>query len=249
MTEERLQKTLARAGVASRRRSEELIREGRVTVNGRVASVGDKVRPGDDAIKVDGKIIGSPPPPRTLLLNKPRGYITTHSDPEGRPTVFDLLEPRHRSNLKTIGRLDFNSEGLLLLTTDGDLAQQVAHPRFGCRKTYLAKVKGRPRPEALERLRRGMVLDGHRTAPAKVSEITKRGHRQAKENTWWKVEIAEGRTRQIREMFFRIGHSVQRLQRVAIGKVADSKLPVGSYRELTAAEIESLRKLPRPSGA
>lgn len=242
MSEDRLQKVLARAGVASRRQSEELIRAGRVTVNGKVAAVGQKVSAADDAIKVDGKLIGSPVPPRTLLLNKPRGYISTHSDPEGRQTVFDLLAPQHRRNLKTVGRLDFHSEGLLLLTTDGDLAQRVAHPRYGCKKTYLAKVKGRPRPEALERLSRGMVLDGHKTVPAKVTEIRKRGRRQATENTWWKVEIAEGRTRQIREMFFRIGHSVQRLQRVAIGGVADSKLPVGSYRELTAAEIESLRR-------
>ncbi len=241
MTRERLQKVLARAGIASRRKAEELIRGGRVTVNGAVAAVGDKVEAARDAIKVDGKLVGSPPALRYLLLNKPSGYMTTRSDPEGRPTVFDLIAPRHRGHIEAVGRLDFRSEGLLLLTNDGDLAQRVAHPRYGCTKTYLAKVKGQPKPEALERLRRGMVLDGHRTAPAKVGPAAPRGRRAARENSWWRIEIAEGRTRQIREMFFRVGHPVQRLRRVAIGPVEDPRLPVGSYRELTEAEVKRLR--------
>ncbi len=241
MTRERLQKVLARAGVASRRKAEELIRQGRVTVNGAVATVGDKADPDRDAIKVNGKGLGAPPVLRYLLLNKPAGFITSRSDPEGRKTVFDLVAPRHRSNVEAVGRLDYQSEGLLVLTNDGELAQRIAHPRYGCKKTYLAKVKGRPGPEALARLRRGMVLDGHKTAPAKVKPAAPRGRRQAKENSWWTVEIAEGRTRQIREMFYRIGHPVQRLRRVAIGPVEDAKLPVGSYRELTPAEVVALR--------
>ena len=242
MSAERLQKVLARAGVASRRKAEELIRAGRVTVNGEVATIGAKVTE-EDAIKVDGTLLGPPPPPRYLLLHKPRGYMTTRSDPEGRPTVIDLIAPRHRANVVPVGRLDFQSEGLLILTNDGDLAQRVSHPRFGCTKTYLVKVKGHPAPDALERLSRGMVLDGHKTGPAKVAPATppKKGHRRAKENSWWSVEIAEGRTRQIREMFFRIGHPVQRLLRVKIGPVEDPQLPSGSYRELTEAEIAALR--------
>lgn len=240
MSPERLQKVLSRAGIASRRKAEELIRAGRVTVNGRVAELGDKVEASRDAIKVDGKLLGAPPAVRHLLLNKPSGYMTTRSDPEGRPTVFDLIAPRHRSNLEPVGRLDYQSEGLLVLTNDGDLAQRIAHPRYGCTKTYLAKVKGHPGREVLGRLRRGMVLDGQRTAPAKVTAAARKGRRQATENSWWTVEIAEGRTRQIREMFFRVGHPVQRLKRVAIGPVEDSRLPSGSYRELTPAEVASL---------
>jgi pseudouridine synthase len=130
-----------------------------------------------------------------------------------------------------------------MLTNDGDLALRVTHPRYGCKKTYLAKVKGHPTPESLQRISRGMVLDGHRTAPAKVAAAkpSNKGRRPTTHNSWWSVEIGEGRTRQIREMFFRIGHPVQRLQRVAIGPVEDAKLPVGSYRELTESEIVALR--------
>ncbi len=242
MSTERLQKILARAGVASRRKAEELIRAGRVTVDGEVAQIGAKADADQDAIRVDGKALGPPPPPRYLLLNKPKGYMTTRSDPEGRKTVLDLIAPKHRANVVPVGRLDYQSEGLLILTNDGELAQRVAHPRYGCKKTYLAKVKGRPGPDALRRLGRGMVLDGHKTGPATVEPApSKRGHRRPQGNTWWTVEIAEGRTRQIREMFFRVGHSVQRLQRVAIGPVADPKLPIGSYRELTPDEVRSLK--------
>lgn len=241
MTIERLQKVLARAGVASRRGSEDLIRQGRVTVNGQVPELGVKVDAELDSIKVDGRLIGAPPAKGYLLLNKPTGYLTTSSDPEGRPTVLELIAPRHRKNLVPVGRLDYLTEGLIVLTNDGDLAQRVAHPSHGCTKTYLVKVKGSPKPAALERLRQGVVVDGRRTSPAVVKEAEVRGKRAAKENSWWTVEIAEGRTRQIREMFFRVRHPVQRLKRVAIGDVRDPKLPVGSYRELTEAEIESLR--------
>lgn len=238
MSEERLQKYLARAGVASRRKAEELIRAGRVTVNGAVAAIGSKVLPGRDAVKVDGRRVAPPRRHRYLLLNKPKGFLTARSDPQGRPTVFDLVIPRHRKALIAVGRLDFNTEGLLLLTDDGDFAQRVAHPRHGCSKTYLVKVKGAPDAAALERLRGGVVLDGRRTAPARV---TPRPGRRDGVNTWWRVELSEGRTRQIREMFLRVGHPVQKLRRIAIGAVADPALPLGSYRELTADEVEMLR--------
>ncbi len=243
MTAERLQKVLARAGVASRRKAEELIRAGRVTVNGEIAEIGTKVTEGEDLVRVDGKPLGSSPPLRYYLLNKPRGCMSTTSDPEGRPTVLDLLAPRHRLNVVPVGRLDYLSEGLILLTNDGDLALRVTHPRYGCKKTYLAKVKGNPEPAAIQRLSRGMVLDGHKTGPAKVeaAKPSRKGQRRVSHNSWWTIEIGEGRTRQIREMFFRVGHPVQRLQRVKIGPVEDPRLAVGSYRELTESEIKALR--------
>ena len=154
MSAERLQKILARAGVASRRKAEDLIRQGRVTVNGTVASVGDKAA-GSDAIKVDGKLLSSPAAHRYLLVHKPRGYVSTRSDPQGRPTVLDLVAPRHRGSLFPVGRLDYHSEGLIILTDDGELAQHVSHPRYGCVKTYLAKVKGAPERTEIDRLRNG----------------------------------------------------------------------------------------------
>ncbi len=247
MTAERLQKLLARAGVASRRGAEDLIRAGRVTVNGAPAELGQKVDAARDAVKVDGRRVApAPVRHRYLLLNKPRGYVTTRSDPEGRPTVLDLIAPRHRPKaLAPVGRLDFNTEGLLLLTDDGDLAHRVAHPRFGCQKTYRVKVKGRPQPGALDRLRGGVEIDGRPTGPARVRALrpprARKAARGEAANSWWSVEIGEGRTRQIREMFRRVGHPVLKLRRVAIGPVSDPGLPLGAYRELTAAEIAALR--------
>ena len=241
MSAERLQKVLSRAGVASRRRGEELIRAGRVTVNGRVAQIGESADPEADAIKVDGKLVRPPETHTYLLLNKPRGYITTRRDPQGRPTVYDLLQPRHAARVRSVGRLDYQSEGLLLLTDDGDLAHRVAHPRYGCRKTYLVKVRGEPEPEALDRLRQGIRLDGRRTAPAKIVASRRAGNRRpATNSSWWQVEIGEGRTRQIREMFFRVGHPVQKLRRIAVGPLVDRRLGPGDYRELTPGEVRSL---------
>ncbi|MDH3403448.1 MAG: rRNA pseudouridine synthase [Acidobacteriota bacterium] len=235
---ERVQKILARAGVASRRACEELIRAGRVTVNGRVVTLGESAE-ATDAIKVDGKRIVLPAGDRYVLLNKPKGYITSKSDPEGRPTVMDLVPASWRRGLVPVGRLDFNTEGLLLLTTDGELAQRVAHPRYGCRKSYVVKVKGRPSRELIRNLRAGVVIEGRRTSPAVIRPFKAPGARDAA-NSWWTVEIAEGRTRQIREMFFRIGHPVQKLRRVAIGTLKDPRLPPGETRELTAAEVAAL---------
>ncbi len=248
MSEERLQKILARAGVTSRRKAEALIQEGRVTVNGEVATLGDKADPEAAAIKVDGKRVE----PRTahcyLLMNKPTGVMSTRSDPEGRPTVLDLVPGRFRKALVPVGRLDFQTEGLLLLTDDGDFAHRVAHPRYGCHKVYEVKVKGQPAAAELDKLRRrGVVIDGRHTVPVRIDPLRVSGPREGK-NTWWTVELAEGRTRQIREMFFRIGHPVQRLRRVAIGPLRDPSLPPGTVRELTEKEVEALRSSTRGGG-
>lgn len=240
MSSERLQKILARSGVASRRRAEELIRDGRVTVNGRVAILGEKANPAEQAIKVDGKRVRPPERRRYVLLNKPVGYLSSRSDPEGRKTVFELVPARWRQRLVTVGRLDYNTEGLLILTDDGDFAQRVAHPRYGCTKTYEVKVKGQPTEEQLDRLRKGVVIEGRRTAPAKIRSSKPPGAGKERVNSWWIVELSEGRTRQIREMFFRVGHPVIRLRRIAIGPVADQRLSVGSFRELGDDEVKAL---------
>lgn len=240
MGRERLQKIIARTGRASRRKAEELIRSGQVTVNGRKAGLGDQADPTVDAIRVGGKPLPAPATPTHLLLNKPAGYITSVSDDVGRPTVLDLIPPKFRRGLMPVGRLDYHTEGLLVLTTDGQLAQRIAHPRYGCLKTYEVKVKGRPSEEALARLRNGMVIDGRRVSGAKVQPLTVRGVRAGKKSSWWTVRLGEGRTRQVREMFFRVGHPVQRLRRVAVGPVRDHALPKGAFRELSASEIEAL---------
>jgi 23S rRNA pseudouridine2605 synthase len=255
MSEERLQRILARAGFASRRKAEELIREGRVTVNGQVAEIGTKADPERDAIKLDGKRVQ----PHTegfhyFLLNKPKGVMSTVSDPQERPTVMDYVPATLRKALVPVGRLDFHTEGLLILTDDGDFAQHVAHPRYGGVKVYEVKVKGRPNEAQLDRLRAGIALDGRRTYPCRITprfgersvEARRARARAAEEkegeNSWWTVELTEGRTRQIREMFYRIGHGVLKLRRVAIGPLRDADLPLGAVRELTEAEVEKLRK-------
>ncbi len=240
---ERLQKVLARTGLASRRAVEEMIREGRITVNGEVAILGQRVDLATDAVKVDGRrVAGGGGARRYLLLNKPAGYISTSSDPEGRPTVLDLLPQRLRKGIFPVGRLDFETEGLLILTDDGEFAQRVAHPRHGCRKIYEVKVKGRPQPREIARLKAGIMLGGRRAAPLSVTRRgAASGARESVSNSWWTVTLGEGRTRQIREMFFRIGHPVNRLRRVAIGPLADPHLPRGGWRELTEQEIERLR--------
>jgi len=239
---ERVQKILARAGIASRRKSEELIRAGRVTVNGTPAELGARVLPGD-SLKVDGRRVVVREQRRYYLVNKPRGMVTTVSDPEGRPTVLELLPEQLRRGLFPVGRLDFQTEGLLLLTDDGDLAQRVAHPRFGCHKLYEVKVKGVPEATVVDRLRTGVTIDGQRTAPCRIERVRSnhRGRRPSSSNSWWQVELGEGRTRQIREMFHRAGHPVQRLRRVAIGQLSDPSLRLGQFRELEPEELELLQ--------
>ncbi|HVS01623.1 MAG TPA: pseudouridine synthase [Thermoanaerobaculia bacterium] len=242
MGEERLQKILSRAGIASRRKAEELIAAGLVTINGRVAELGDKADPATDAIKVEGKRVPPAVPQRYLLLNKPTGTMSSVSDPEGRPTVLDLVPPGMRKALVPVGRLDFASEGLLLLTTDGEWAQKVAHPRHGSTKTYEVKVKGVPAEDEVDRLRRGMWIEGKRTLPAEVRLLRTTGRGRDAGNSWWEVTLREGRNRQIREMFFRVGHPVQRLRRVAIGPLRDKQMPLGAWRELDEREVRLLER-------
>jgi 23S rRNA pseudouridine2605 synthase len=210
-----------------------------VVVNGKVAQLGDQADPERDSIKVKGRRLPASIDKKYFLLNKPRGCITSRSDPEGRPTVFNLIAEPHRRGLFSVGRLDYHTEGLLLLTNDGDFAERVAHPKFRCVKTYEVKVKGVPNEAALNRLRKGIKLRGRKTLPARVHQKNKTSA-TAKGNSWWTVEIFEGRTRQVREMFLQVRHPVQRLKRVAIGSLRDPDIPVGSYRKLSPKEIRSL---------
>jgi 23S rRNA pseudouridine2605 synthase len=247
MASERLQKVLSAAGVASRRAAEEMILEGRVTVNGRVVTeLGTKADPAIDHVKVDGKLVRLPLAHRYVLLNKPRGLVVTREDPGGRDTVFALLKNRVRERLVSVGRLDTDSEGLLLLTNDGALVQKLTHPSGGCRKEYEVKVSGIPTPAQLDRLRRGITLDdGVRTAPA-VIETTETTPQKdgVGGNTWLRVILGEGRSRQIRRMFQRIGHPVSKIRRVAIGPLRDRSLPAGAWRDLAPEEVEALRTIP-----
>jgi pseudouridine synthase len=246
MSAERLQKILSAAGLCSRREAEEWIAEGRVFINGKRAMPGAKADAGSDAIRLDRRLVDVQRRPRRyVLLNKPKGYVSTTSDPQGRPTVLELLPPAFARGLKPVGRLDLASEGLLLLTDDGEFAQAVAHPSTGCAKTYRVKVHGEPTEKTLEKLRRGIVLDGRRTAPCEVERhhSTARG---GEGNAWLTVVLREGRTRQIRRMMERVGHPVSKLRRLAIGPVEDARLPSGAYRALSAAEIRELRKQCRP---
>ena len=240
---DRLQKVLARAGVASRRKVEDLLREGRVTVGGEPAKLGQSFDPAAGPIRVDGEIIDPGRlAPLYLLVHKPPGVVSTMEDPQGRATVLELVPPELRPGLVPVGRLDFHTSGLLILTTDGDFAQKVAHPRHGCTKTYEAKVKGQPSKEALDKLRRGIRLDGRPTGPCRIEPRGKvRGERRPGDTSWWTVTLGEGRNRQVREMFQRIGHPVRKLRRVAIGDLREPEMPMGTYRELAPGEVARLR--------
>lgn len=232
----RLQKFLASAGVASRREAERLIQEGRVELNGSVVGdLGRRLDPRRDAVRVDGRRIRPVARRVYYLLFKPRGVITTAADPQGRPTVIDLLQDV-RERVYPVGRLDWNSEGLLILTNDGDLAQRLTHPSNHVPKTYRVKVKGAVAEEVLVRLRRGFVLDGRRTLPARVARISSQA------NTWLEVVLHEGRKNQIRKAFDRLGHRVLKLRRIAIGPIRDRLLKPGEWRRLTVEEIRLLRE-------
>ena len=236
---ERLQKILSQAGVASRRASEQLMLEGRVTVNGAtIRELGTKADPASDDIRVDGRRIALPERHRYLLLNKPRGYVTTRSDPQRRPTVIDLLTGI-REYVYPVGRLDYDSEGLLLLTSDGDLAARLTHPRHGVARVYEAEVLGVPDAHDLDRLARGVTVDGQRMTAAHVHLIPGRRDRHAT----LQITIHEGRNRQVRNMLDAIGHPVAQLRRIAIGPIRDTRLKIGRWRELTEAEVKSLKKL------
>ncbi|HKO12678.1 MAG TPA: pseudouridine synthase [Acidobacteriaceae bacterium] len=248
---QRLQKIIAAAGIASRRKAEELITQGRVQVNGQVVTeLGTKADPAHDHIRVDGKLLHGAERPRYYVLNKPRGYVTTASDPEGRPTVMDLIKGSER--VFPVGRLDYSSEGLLLMTNDGELANALTRAAARVEKTYLVKVSGHPSESAISQLRQGIMIDrGSQirkpgaaprrdegrvmTAPARIRLL-----REA-ENPWYEMILTEGRNREIRKMFEEVGHHVEKIRRVGYGPLVLDVEP-GQYRELTPEEIESLRR-------
>ena len=241
----RLQKVLSQAGIASRRAAERLITEGRVSVNGTtVREMGTKADPAVDDIRVDGRRVKSAERQRYLLLNKPAGYVTTRSDPQRRPTVIDLLGGV-REYVYPVGRLDYDTEGLLLLTNDGDLAARLTHPRHQVERTYEARVAGMPDEEAFERLRTGIPLDGKRTLPAQVKVLNRQGPAKAGLRSGRDgvllITIREGRNRQVRRMLEAVGHPVKALKRTRIGTLTDRYLKPGQWRELTAAEVTALR--------
>jgi pseudouridine synthase len=224
--------------VASRRAAERLIADGRVTVNGKtVLAMGVKADPNKDDIRVDGRRVKAAAQPRYILLYKPTGFVTTRSDPQRRPTVIDLLAGV-REYVYPVGRLDYDTEGLLLLTNDGDLAARLTHPRHGVARTYEARVAGMPDREALERLRNGIPLDGKRTLPAEVALLND-GRRDR--DGILRLTIREGRNRQVRRMCEAVGHPVQQLKRTKFGSLGDRKLKPGQWRELTPGEVQSLK--------
>jgi 23S rRNA pseudouridine2605 synthase len=236
---ERLQKVLAHAGVASRRKSEELIRQGRVTVNGQVVTrLGTKVDPVHDEIRVDGRRIRAGEQQIYLMLHKPRGTLAVMDDPRGRPSLGDLVSVPER--VYPVGRLDALSEGLILLTNDGELANILTHPRYQHEKEYRVLVNGRPSEETLEAWRRGVLLDGKQTAPAQVGVVG-----AGKGGTTLRVLMREGRKRQIRSVASLLGHPVRRLRRVALGPLRLGDLAPGQWRPLTPAEIRALVNLKR----
>src|SRR5438105_5333970 len=255
--EQRLQKLIASAGIASRRHAEQLMLDGQVSVNGKVITeLGARADPESDHIKVKGKLINpllEHQKPVDILLNKPRGYLTSMSDPEDRPLVIDLI-PKSLGRLHAVGRLDFNTEGLLLLTTDGELTNVVTSAKNQIPKVYRAKVKGVPTEKAVERLRRGIIIDeGQRTAPAEVRKL-----RESQTNAWFEVILCEGRNQQVRRMFDEIGHSVIKLTRTSIGKLEVEPLNACQWRHLTPREVRQLKNVteargtprrPRPSAA
>lgn len=250
--EERLQKLISQSGYASRRKAEALMRTGLVSVNGRtVTELGSKADWSRDRIVVEGKLLRPPRSRQYLLFYKPKGVVTTLSDPEGRPNITQFLSGI-TERLYPVGRLDYHSEGLLLLTNDGELANRVLHASTALPKTYWVKIAGRPNEEQLERLRRGVWVDGRRTAPAQIrwlSASTAGGrerrqagvYRTSRENPWLEVVLVEGRYHQLRKMFQAIGHPVEKLKRVAIGRLTLAGLESGQMRPLTRAEVTRLR--------
>lgn len=228
---ERLQKVLARIGLGSRRVCEDLIAEGRVTVNGEVVDLGARVDADTDEIAVDGAVLSTIVGAVTYLLNKPTGVVTTASDTHGRPTVVELVPDDPR--VFSVGRLDMDTEGLLLLTNNGELAHRLTHPSFGVEKEYLAAVRGTPSRAAIRRLREGIELDDGMTAPAKAS---------VRDGNLVRLTIHEGRNRQVRRMLDAVGHPVERLVRVRIGPLADRSLAPGAWRPVTDAELLDLQR-------
>ena len=240
---ERLQKALARAGVASRRAAEQMIVEGRVRVNDVVVKeLGTKVDPSRDQVRVDGRVVQVMPAEAQekvyFLLNKPTGFLTTTKDDRGRRTVMDLVKTASAARIYPVGRLDYDAEGALLLTNDGELANLLTHPRYHVPKTYNAKVKGLPQEAELDKLRRGIYLEDGPTKPAHVEVI-----QRVRVNTWVEITVTEGRNRLIKRMFWRINHPVLKLVRTKFGALDTEGLRVGEYRELEARELDQLRSI------
>jgi 23S rRNA pseudouridine2605 synthase len=237
VAEERLQKILSSAGIASRRKSEELITEGRVTVNGKVVSeLGSKADPERDHIKVDGRLIHQPSQMVYIALNKPDSVVSTANDPQQRTTVLDLLRGV-KVRVYPVGRLDYHSEGLILLTNDGEFANAITSAKSHVPKTYLVKIKGSLTSEQEEQFRTGIPLSGQRTAPAGLKMI-RRG-----DNPWYEVKLIEGRNQQIRIMFKHFGHLVEKLRRIRIGSVDLGSLKPREFRFLTEQEVAKLMRM------
>jgi len=241
LMKERLQKILAQMGIASRRKAEELILEGAVTVNGETATLGMKADPAEDYIKVRGKLVSDPmhtgKQKAYLMFHKPDGVVTTLSDPEGRPTVKDFLSGI-KYRIYPVGRLDYHSEGLLLMTNDGDFTNAILHPSRKIPKTYVVKIEGSLDEKHMEKLRRGVRLDEDGlTLPAKVKKI-----REAENTSWIEITIYEGRKRQIRRMLEKVGHPVMRLKRIAVNGLKLGDLKPGKFRHLTREELQRLKQ-------
>ncbi|MBE6904634.1 MAG: rRNA pseudouridine synthase [Ruminococcaceae bacterium] len=234
----RLQKYIAMCGEASRRAAEKLIEEGMVTVNGeKITELGTKIEIGADTVKLKGKVLKPKNKMYYIMLNKPAGYVSTTDDQFDRPSVTDLIKNEIGVRMYPIGRLDYETEGLMLLTNDGSFANHVMHPRYNKNKTYIAIVSGGLTISGLNQLRRGVVIDGYKTKPAEIETLDAQ-----KGKTTIKITIHEGRNRQIRKMFEAIGARVDYLQRVSIGNVELGNLPLGRWRHLTSHEISSLDK-------
>jgi len=233
-----VQRIIASVGLTSRRKAEELIVDGRVRVNGRVIELGDKADPAVDVIDVDGKKLYPSSVDRVyVLLNKPKGYISALSDPEGRPVVTDIVK-KLKARIYPVGRLDFDAEGVLLLTNDGELSNRLIHPTHGVAKKYQVKVRGVPSKTTLARLARGVVLEDGRTMPARAHMV-----RETKENSWIELTVYEGRNRLVKRMCAAVGHPVSKLKRVEFAGIRLAGLKPGEYRLLTDAEVERLRRM------
>lgn len=232
---ERLQKLIAQAGLASRREAETWIVKGKVLLNGHLAKLGDRADLAIDQVQIDGKALTTAQEKVTILLNKPRGYVSTLKDPEGRRLVTDLVADIPQ-RLFPVGRLDYNTEGLLLLTNDGELAQQVSHPSHQVEKTYLVKVRGLLSAKMVKRLEHGLILEDGKTASAKVAKIRTTGS-----SCWFELTIHEGRNRQVRRMCEALGLTVVRLKRIRLDFLDLGDVATGRYRRLTGSEIEQLK--------
>lgn len=230
----RLNKYIASSGEYSRRKADELIEAGRVTVNGAKPVLGQKIDPENDHVKVDGTLVTPAEQHFYLLLNKPPGFLSTRHDPEGRATVLDLVKPYDKFNLYPVGRLDYTTEGLVIMTNDGEFAARVGHPSTGPSKTYNVRVRGVPDVKSLDALRKGVRIENYVTAPAIVKLIRSRN------NSWVEITLKEGKNRQIRKMFDAIGHPVVKLRRVRIGFLSSDSLKPGEYRLLRENEVARL---------